>query len=103
MLSATDIVVLVTLSRSAEGCHGYELLQTARVEQGTALATTTLYRCLRGLLERGLVEETELAPGEDERRRRYRVNAAGLAAARAEGTRLKRLFASSPRLAGVLS
>jgi DNA-binding PadR family transcriptional regulator len=103
MVSATDVVVLVTLSRNAEGCHGYELLRTVRTEQGTALATTTLYRCLRGLLERGLIDEVELAPGEDERRRRYRINAAGLTAARVEATRLKRLFASSPLLAGVLS
>jgi DNA-binding PadR family transcriptional regulator len=100
MLAPLDLVIVVTLSRIQDGTHGYDLLQTVRAEQGSAIATTTLYRALRHLLERGLVAEVPLDQGEDPRRRRYRVTDAGVAAATAERIRLATLFASSPRLAG---
>jgi DNA-binding PadR family transcriptional regulator len=99
MLAPLDLVVVVTLSRTADGTHGYDLLQTVRAEHGAEVATTSLYRTLRHLLDRGLVAEVPLAPGEDARRRRYRVTDAGVAAAAAERARLVTLFASSPRLA----
>jgi hypothetical protein len=76
------------------------LLQTARADHDSKVATTSLYRCIRGLLDRDLITEVALAPGEDARRRRYQVTAAGLVAARTEHARLLRLFAASPRLAG---
>ena len=101
MLPPLDLVVLVTLSRTPDGTHGYDLLQIVRAEHGSAVATTSLYRTLRQLLGRGLVTEVALEPEEDPRRRRYRVTDAGLAAAATERTRLATLFASSPRLAGV--
>jgi DNA-binding PadR family transcriptional regulator len=100
MLAPLDLVVVVTLSRTPDGTHGYDLLQTVRAEHGSAVATTSLYRSLRQLLDRGLVAEVPHEPDEDARRRRYRVTDAGLAAAMAERARLATLFASSPRLAG---
>jgi DNA-binding PadR family transcriptional regulator len=103
MLAPLDLVVVVTLSRTPDGTHGYDLLQTVRAEHDAAVATTSLYRVLRHLLDRGLVAEIPLDPGEDARRHRYRVTDAGIAAATAERVRLATLFASSPRLAGAHS
>src|SRR5690349_1648413 len=97
MLAPLDLVVLVTLSRRPNGSHGYDLLQTVRDEHGVDVATTSLYRALRQLLERDLVAETEPEPGEDARRRRYRITPAGADAVAAERTRLTKLFAAPLR------
>jgi DNA-binding PadR family transcriptional regulator len=100
MLAPLDLVILVALSRTDDGTHGYDLLQSVRAEHAPGVATTSLYRALRHLLDRGLIAEVALAPGEDARRRRYHVTATGLAAVAGERRRLLDLFASSPRLAG---
>jgi DNA-binding PadR family transcriptional regulator len=103
VLGPLDLIILVTLSSWPDGTHGYQLLQAVRAEHDPDVATTSLYRAIRGLLDRGLIAEVALAPGEDPRRRRYQVTGAGFEAAKTERTRLLRLFATSPRLAGVTS
>jgi len=103
VLAPLDLIVLVTLSSWPDGTHGYQLLQAVRADHDANVATTSLYRGIRGLLDRGLIAEVALAAGEDPRRRRYQVTAAGLQAAKAEQQRLLRLFATSPRLAGAAS
>jgi DNA-binding PadR family transcriptional regulator len=102
MLSALDLVIVVTLAGAERGTHGYDLLQTVRSGHDPAVATTSLYRAIRSLLDRGLIAEAALEDGEDQRRRRYRITDAGLAAAAAERRRLERLFTGAPRLAGAV-
>lgn len=101
MLAPLDLVVLVTLSQASRGSsHGYDLLHTIREEHGIDAATTSLYRALRQLLERELLVEVPLQAGDDPRRRRYRITAAGMAAVSAEQARLNRLFAGRLRATG---
>ena len=92
MLAPLDLVVLVTLSRRSQGTHGYDLLQTLRDEHEIDAATTSLYRSLRQLLDRGLIIEAEPMPGDDPRRRRYSITSAGSQAVAMEQKRLTRLF-----------
>ncbi|HZU11525.1 MAG TPA: PadR family transcriptional regulator [Chloroflexota bacterium] len=73
--------------------HGYAIMQeiAGRVAQSRRLGPGTLYRSIHQLLELGLIEESRNRPDpsiEDERRRYYRITAAGVAAARNEARRL---------------
>ncbi|GGK76696.1 PadR family transcriptional regulator [Mangrovihabitans endophyticus] len=82
--------------------HGYALM--ADVDRlsagGLVLGPGTLYRTLQRLRVAGLIEEADVDPaavradGRAGRRRRYRITAAGHAAARDEATRLAALLDS---------
>jgi DNA-binding PadR family transcriptional regulator len=101
MLAPLDLVVLVTLTQASHrSAHGYDLLQTIRESHGIDAATTSLYRALRQLRARGLLDEVPLRAGDDPRRRRYRITTAGIAAVAAERARLIRLFGSRLRATG---
>jgi DNA-binding PadR family transcriptional regulator len=82
-------VLLVLLEGDA---HGYRILKESRQHAGRTgeLQAGTLYRLLRQMLDRGLVEEIDAPHGEaaDERRRFYRITPFGRAVVRAEGKRL---------------
>lgn len=82
-------ILLVLLEGDA---HGYRILKEARRRAGRtgALQAGTLYRLLRQMLDRGLVEEINAPPDEatDERRRFYHLTPFGRAVVRAEGKRL---------------
>jgi DNA-binding PadR family transcriptional regulator len=82
-------ILLVLLEGDA---HGYRILKEARPRAGRTgqLQAGTLYRLLRQMLDRGLVEEVEASPREatDERRRFYRLTTFGRAVVRAEAKRL---------------
>ena len=73
--------------------HGYAIMRAVeeRSEGATSLHAGTLYRALSRLVDAGLIEELDEAPGEgsDERRRYYRVTAEGRRAAAAEARRLE--------------
>ena len=76
--------------------HGYEIMR--RVEEQTAgrtrLGPGTLYSSIQALLEAGFIAEVS-APSEessDERRRYYRVTAAGRRAGREEAERMADLL-----------
>jgi len=76
--------------------HGYDIMTAITRESGGALrlGPTTLYRTLRTLLAMGLIEETDERPDpelDDQRRRYYRLTAAGRQAAQAEAERLRSL------------
>jgi PhnB protein len=90
-LTAAELHVALAL---AEGpAHGYLLMQRAGsigLRPGTG--ATTMYRTLRRMLADGLVAATALPPGEDERRRPYRLTDAGLRALIAEGHRMADLI-----------
>jgi PhnB protein len=77
----------------AEGpAHGYLLMhRIATIGDGAEVGAATMYRTLRRMLLAGLVEQTDLAPDEDERRRPYRLTDHGLRALAAEGRRMAAL------------
>ncbi|MGH9476674.1 MAG: PadR family transcriptional regulator [Terriglobales bacterium] len=83
----------VLLALAAGERHGYAILQEI-ARAGGRMGPATLYRTLERLLEQGWVEETAAPRGgtsRDERRRYYRITAAGKAAARAETEHLAAL------------
>ena len=90
-LPAAAFHILVSLVD--EDLHGYEIMR--RVEEQTAgrtrLGPGTLYSSIQALLEAGFIAEVS-SPGaenaNDERRRYYRMTAAGRKAGRDEAERL---------------
>jgi len=93
--------ILLALSGSAprEGRHGWDLVHEIR-ERGafTDVMPGNFYRTLRGMLADGLIEDVpgrrKSEPGV-ERRRYFRLTAAGAAAAAAEARRLEALVHES--------
>jgi DNA-binding PadR family transcriptional regulator len=71
-----SLCVLLALSDGPK--HGYAIMSDARATSGVALGPGTLYATLARLEERGLIEPLE----PDERRRPYRLTAAGAAVLR---------------------
>jgi DNA-binding PadR family transcriptional regulator len=84
--------VLIALADGEQ--HGYAILKDVEQRTGGAvrLSTGTLYGIIKRLLAEGMiVERTALpAPGQDERRRSYRLTPFGRAVALAETERLER-------------
>jgi DNA-binding PadR family transcriptional regulator len=95
-LSAIAFEVLMTL---AEGeCHGYHMMLAVEERTGTPVHPGTLYRTLARLEEQGVVEESSLRPpGQDERRRQFRLTTFGRRVAEAEARRLARLVDGARR------
>lgn len=78
--------------------HGYRIVQAIEAEEGEGRVwPANLYRRIRDLLARGLIEETEPPRGEPpEPRRTYlRVSTLGRRVARAEARRLASLVADA--------
>jgi DNA-binding PadR family transcriptional regulator len=89
-LSAANLHILLSLAD--EDRHGYGIMQeVARQSDGKyKLGPGTLYDNLRKMLDSGMVEETgKLAPGDDPRRRYYRLSGFGKTVLRAEVARLE--------------
>jgi DNA-binding PadR family transcriptional regulator len=88
---------LLILASLAEGeRHGYAIKKDVAARTGgeVRLGSTTLYRLLGQLLDEGLIEESDARPVahlDDERRRYYRITAAGKRSLTAELKRLERL------------
>ena len=83
----------ILMSLSDDDLHGYEIMR--RVEEQTdgrtRIGPGTLYSSIQALLDGGLVAEVASRTDEtlnDERRRYYRMTAAGRKAARDEAERL---------------
>ena len=85
----------ILLAVTAGECHGYAIIQdvAARTDGALRMSAGTLYRSIARMAEQGLLTETthRRAPGDDERRRYYRITAFGTAVARAEMRRLTEL------------
>lgn len=86
--------ILLTLADGEK--HGYAIMQEVAEETGgkVRLGPGTLYGAIRRLLEDGLIEESGERPDpalDDERRRYYRLTAAGRRAASEEAERLAEL------------
>ncbi|WP_370968416.1 PadR family transcriptional regulator [Amycolatopsis sp. cg9] len=94
-LTPAAFQVLLALANGAGGrAHGYGIMGfVAEVTGGAVqLGPGTLYRTLTRLAADGLAEEL---PGEDSRRRYYRITPAGRAAAAREAAMLGRLVAAA--------
>jgi len=89
ILPLTPISFEILLALVDGGQHGYAILQAVerRLDHRLPLRTGTLYRALARLVDEGLIVEAASDPA-DERRRLYRLTAAGRRAARAEAERL---------------
>ena len=94
-LPAAAFQILMTLVD--EDLHGYEIMR--RVEEQTdgrtRLGPGTLYSSIQALLEAGFIAEVSqpsAADTNDERRRYYRVTAAGRKAGREEAERMADLL-----------
>lgn len=89
-----SVAFQILLAVADQPLHGYAIMR--QVEEQTdghmRLGPATLYGSIQTLLEAGLIEEVD-APGDedpDERRRYYRITAAGRKTAREEAERLAR-------------
>ena len=106
-LSAQVFQILLSLIDS--DMHGYALIQDVRerTRGEISLTASTLYAATKRLLAAGWIDEIDYdspPPDHDDRRRYYRISAAGRTAARAEALRLERLtsMARDKRLLGAL-
>ena len=85
--------ILLSLLRGE--LHGYAIMQEIEklTDGAMRLGPGTLYTSIRKLLEAGMIEESahRVAEGDDERRRYYRIAAAGRAAVVAETQRMAQL------------
>ena len=92
----------ILLSLTDGHLHGYAIIRDVEDRTGGALrlGTGTLYTALARLEALALVEESDrrpAAPQDDERRRYYRLTAAGRAVLRAETERLETLVRHARR------
>ena len=95
-LPLTPAVLDIVVALGDGELHGYGIMREVRRRSGgqRRLAPGTLYRSLRQMQEKGLVEESEDRPDEgldDERRRYYRLTDLGRRVAVAEVGRLEDL------------
>ena len=95
-LPLTPAVLDIVLALGDEELHGYGIMREVRrrTDGRRRLAPGTLYRSLRQMQEKGLVEESEERPDaglDDERRRYYRLTDLGRSVAVAEVERLEGL------------
>ena len=105
-LSPAQFHVLVSLSEGER--HGYAIMQAVeRSSDGVVrMGPATLYGTLKRLVDAGLAEELahRSSPGDDERRRYYRLTGLGQKVCLAEADRLAALVETTrsnlrPRLA----
>lgn len=93
-LRRIEFEILVTLG--LEPMHGYRILQEAEVRTGTTPGMTTLYRALRRLEERGLIQAVE-APDEPDRRDVFQLTPIGRRVTSEEARRLEALLGVAAR------
>ena len=91
-LTPAEFQVLLALADGEK--HGYAIGKevAVRTDRQVQLRTATLYTVIKRLLENGFINESAARPDpevDDERRRYYRLTAAGRAAAEAEAHRLE--------------
>jgi DNA-binding PadR family transcriptional regulator len=96
----TPAVFHILLALADGEKHGYGIMLTVKAMTGGAfkLAIGTLYRSIKQMLAQGLIEESgeRHDPAlDDERRRYYRITAAGRHAVSAEAARLARLVSEA--------
>jgi DNA-binding PadR family transcriptional regulator len=93
-LSVPVFQILVSLAN--RDLHGYAIIQdiAARTDGEVRLTASTLYAAIRRMLDAGMLDEVDdprrAPPGDDERRRYYRMTQYGRAVAQLEAARLER-------------
>jgi DNA-binding PadR family transcriptional regulator len=88
----TPAVFHVLLALDDGARHGYAIMQAVETSAGTIMGPGTIYGTLQRLTEVGLVQGVAAPRGEvAERRRYYRLTAAGRAALRTEAARIASL------------
>ncbi len=96
LLPLTDLAFGVLLELKDDARHGYALIQQLRQRSGRAkLRTGTVYAALARLQDQGLVREskgTRVGGDSDQRRRYFEITSRGLAAAKAEASRLSEIL-----------
>jgi DNA-binding PadR family transcriptional regulator len=89
----TPVEFHVLLSLSSGGLHGYAILQdVAQRTPQITLRTGTLYTVIKRMLDDRWIEETD-KPGDDPRRRYYRLTPLGRELLRNEAKRMQELVA----------
>lgn len=95
-LPLTPLTMAILLALAKEDQHGYALMQEveAQTDGGIVAGTGSLYAALQRLQDDGLIIDSpdRPAPGEDRRRRYFRITDAGRAAARSEAARMVRVL-----------
>lgn len=98
-LTPAEFQVLLALAEGER--HGYALMQEVRANTDgrVRLGPGTLYTLLDRLLPSGIIEESKRRPdpGEDQRRRYYRLTKFGRLVVEAEAQRLETLVRSARR------
>jgi DNA-binding PadR family transcriptional regulator len=99
-LPLTPAVLDIMVALGEEEMHGYAIMREVRgrTQGRRRLAPGTLYRSLKQMHERGLLEESEERPEaglDDERRRYYRLTELGRKVALAEVERLEGLVSAA--------
>jgi DNA-binding PadR family transcriptional regulator len=82
-----DPPLLVLASLAEEPKHGYAIIQDVAETMGVRLSAGTLYAVIARLESRGLIEPLEA----DDRRRPYRITAAGATALAEQSERMSRV------------
>ena len=89
----------ILIALADEPRHGYGIMQDVADRTGGKIKMSpgTLYGSIKQMLEDGLIDEVRArrAAGDDERRRYYRITAAGREAARREMARLADLLSQA--------
>ena len=91
--SLTPLSAAILFALSGGASHGYAIIKEIETITGGEMRPNTgsMYLALHRLLEDGLIEESS-GPGEDARRRYYRLTESGRSAAKAEAKRLAQLL-----------
>lgn len=94
------LVFLLLVSLAGGERHGYALKKEIRARTGGKVGPgpATLYRTLAGLVDLGLIEESDRRPApelDDERRRYYRITERGRRLVLSEARRLEGLVAAA--------
>ena len=93
-LKSVDVLILTMLTAGER--HGYGIRQDIidHTDGALRLEAANLYRSIRRLMDQGFVDESARRPAadaDDERRRYYRITAAGRRALAAEMRRMRAL------------
>lgn len=88
-----SVAFQILLSLADEDLHGYGIMRQVEEQTGgrMRLGPGTLYSSIQTLLEEDLIEEIDVAPG-NERRRYYRLTSTGRKLAHSEAERLADLL-----------
>jgi DNA-binding PadR family transcriptional regulator len=98
----TPAMFQIMLSLTDGERHGYSIMRdiATRTDGDVRIGAATLYRCIKRMLETGLIVETDERPDpdlDDERRRYYRLTQIGEGVAKEEAQRLAKLVEAAYR------